>query len=302
MFTRSRFLSHSCSRVQPSNASHETGCLTCVFVALVVLVCLPGPAAQGPQGDEATWRAFMAWFKSAPSVRQNPLAAYATSLTAAGTPEAEARRQVGVLMTLMRERSDWVELYYDKIYTIPLTGDPASDGFTTDPSAIVVEAVKGLAPGVALDAGMGQGRNAIYLARQGWKVTGFDLSAEALKAARANATGAGVQIETVKTSYADFDYGTARWDVIVLIFAWAPVDDPAFMARLRTSLRPGGRIVFEHFTDDPASPRPAAMHALKPGQLRGLLSDFRLDRYEEITDLGDWGGPDSQLIRVVAVK
>jgi SAM-dependent methyltransferase len=205
-------------------------------------------------------------------------------------------------MTMMRDRSDWVELYYDKIYTIPLTGDPASDGFTPDPSAIVVEAVKGLAPGRALDAGAGQGRNAVYLARQGWKVTAFDLSAEALKAARANAAAAGVSLETLKASYADFDYGTDRWDVIVLVFAWAPVDDPAFITRLRTSLRPGGRIVFEHFTDDPANPRPAVMHALKPGHLRGLLSDFRLDRYEEVTDLGDWGGPDSQLVRVVAVK
>ena len=272
------------------------------FVALVVLASLAGPVAQAPQDDEAAWRAFMAWFKSAPPVRLNPFTAYAASLKAAGTPEAEARRQTGVLMTMMRERSDWVELYYDKIFTIPLTGDPASDGFTTDPSAIVVETVKGLAPGTALDAGMGQGRNAVYLAREGWHVTGFDLSAEALKAARANAAAAGVQVEAVKASYANFDYGTARWDLIVLIFAWAPVDDPAFIARLRTSLRPGGRLVFEHFTDDPASPRPAVMHALRPGQFRALLSDFRLDRYEEVTDLGDWGGPDSQLIRVVAVK
>lgn len=274
----------------------------CAVVALVVLACLAGPAAQSSPDGEAVWQAFMAWFKSAPPVRTNPFAAYAASLRAAGTPEAEARRQVVVLMTLMRDRSDWVELYYDKIYTIPLTGDPASDGFTTDPSAIVVDAVNGQPPGTALDAGMGQGRNAVFLARQGWKVTGFDLSAEALKAARANASAAGVQIEAVKASYADFDYGTARWDLIVLIFAWAPMDDPVFIARLRSALRPGGRIVFEHFTDDAGNPRPAAMHALKPGQLKGLLKDFRVDRYEEVTDLGDWGGPDSSLVRAVAVR
>jgi len=272
----------------------------CAVVAVVVFACLAGPAAQAPRGDEAAWRAFMTWFKGAPPVRTNPLAAYAASLTAAGTPEAEARRQVGVLMKMMGDRSDWIELYYDKIFTIPLTGDPASDAFASAPSAIVVEAVKGLAPGTALDAGMGQGRNAVFLARQGWRVTGFDLSAEALNAARANAGAAGVRIEALKASYADFDYGTARWDLIVLVFAWAPMDEAAFIARLRTSLRPGGRIVFEHFTDDPARPRPAVMHALQPGQLRGLLSDFRLDRYEEVTDLGDWGGPDSRLVRAVA--
>jgi SAM-dependent methyltransferase len=244
----------------------------------------------------------MTWFRSAPPVRSNPFAAYAASLQAAGTPETEARRQVGVLMKLIRERSDWVELYYDKLYTIPLSGDPASDGFTTDPSAIVVDGVRGLTPGTALDAGMGQGRNAVYLARQGWSVTGFDLSAEALEAARVNADAAGVRLERVKASYADFDYGTQRWDVIVLTFAWAPMDDPAFIARLRTSLREGGRIVFEHFTDDPGHPRPQVMHALAPGQLRELLSGFELERYEEVLDLGDWGGPDSRLVRAVAVK
>ena len=32
-----------------------------------------------------------------------------------------------------------------------------------------------LKPGTALDVGMGQGRNALFLARQGWDVTGFDV-------------------------------------------------------------------------------------------------------------------------------
>jgi SAM-dependent methyltransferase len=210
---------------------------------------------------------------------------------------------MGVLVKLMLERTDWVELYYDKTFSIPLTGDPETDGFlSTEPSALVVETVKGLSPGTALDAGMGQGRNAVYLAQQGWKVTGFDLSGEAIKAATANASQAGVQIDAVKASYAEFDFGPARWDLIVMTFAWAPVDDPAFVSRLKTSLRPNGRVVFEHFLDDAGRPRPAAMHALKPGQLRELFSGFRLDRYEELVDLGDWGGPDTQLVRMVAAK
>jgi len=285
-----------------TNTRCGTRSLTCAIVALTIVTSLAGPAAQVPQGDEAAWQAFMAWFKSAPPVRTNPFAAYAASLKAAGAPEAEARRQVGVLMTMIRERSDWVEIYYDKIYTIPLTGDPASDGFTTDPSAIVVEAVKGLAPGTALDAGMGQGRNAVYLARQGWKATGFDLSAEAIKSAQSNAAKAGVRIDAVKASYADFDFGVAKWDLIVLTFAWAPMTDEAFVARLRTSLRPNGRIVFEHFLEDQEQPRPPAMQVLKAGQLRELLKGFRLDRYEEITGLADWAGPDTPMVRAVAVK
>jgi SAM-dependent methyltransferase len=271
-------------------------------VALLAIGCLSGLDARSPQDDETAWRTFMAWFRSAPPVRAHPVMAYAASLKAAGTPDPEVGRQVAVLMKLVRERSDWVETYYDKVFSLPLTGDPATDGFATDASALLVEAVEDLPAGTALDAGMGQGRNAVYLAARGWKVTGFDLSRQALEAASANARRAGVRMDTIKASYADFDFGTARWDLIVMTFAWAPVDDPAFVARLGTSLRPGGRIVFEHFVDDPGNPRPPAMHALAPGQLRELFSGFRQERYEELLGLGDWGGPDMQLVRMVAVK
>lgn len=274
-----------------------------VMMVLAVLVCLSGLGAQAPPDDEALWRAFMSWIKTVPSVRTSPFTAWAASQKAAGTAEPEIKRQMGVLVKMMLERSDWVEVFYDKTFSTPLTGDPATDGFlSTEPSAVVVEAVKSLTPGTALDAGMGQGRNAVYLAKLGWKVTGFDLSGEAIKAAAANAAKAGVQVDALKASYANFDFGTARWDLIVLTFAWAPVDDPAFVDRIKASLRPNGRVVFEHFVDDPGRPRPSAMHALKPGQLRSLFTGFRLDRYEEFLGLGEWGGPDSQLVRMVAVK
>ena len=193
---------------------------------------------------------------------------------------------------IMAGRTDWVESFYDRTFhtTKPLTGNPPVDGFASTPSRLVIEAAKGVAPGAALDAGMGQGRNAVYLATQGWTVSGFDLSGEAVKAALANAAKAGVRLDGVKASYADFDFGAEKWDLIVLIFAWAPIDDPAFVARLAKSLRPNGRIVFEHFIDDPAAPRPPAMHALKrgpaargaeglpPGSLRGTERPWGLGR------------------------
>jgi len=275
----------------------------CVVVAFVVVACLVGLGAQAPQDDESVWKAFMTWFRTAPAVRGNPVAAYTAVLQKAGTPEGEAKRQAGVLMRqIMSGRSDWVEPFYDMTFSKLLTGDPETDGFTGEPNALLVETVKGLTPGTALDAGMGQGRNAVYLAGKGWKVTGFDVSAEAIKAANANAGKAGVRIDAIKASYADFDFGSAKWDLIVLTFAWAPMTDEAFVARLHTSLRPNGRVVFEHFLEDQDQPRPPAMQVLKPGQLRELLKGFRLDRYEEITGLADWAGPDTPMVRAVAVK
>ena len=273
----------------------------CVVVAVVVFTCLVGLGAQSQQDDESVWRAFIAWSKTAP--RGDPLGAYAASLKAARMPEQETKRQAGnVTRMTMSERTDWVETFYDKVFSQVVTGDPETDGFTEDPSAILVGAVKGLTPGTALDAGMGQGCNALYLAGNGWTVTGFDVSGEAIKAANANAGKAGVRIDAITASHADFDFGTAKWDLVVMTFAWAPVEDPAFVSRLRTSLRPNGRIVFEHFTEDPESPRPAAFHVLKPGQLREAFNGFRLDRYEELTGLADWAGPGTPMVRMVAVK
>ena len=278
---------------------------TIIAAVVVALACAAAPAAQGQKDDESVWKAFLGWFRTTPSAPRNPVGLYSASLEASGTPAEEVRRQAGVLMQmLMSGRADWVEVFYDRTFDTsrPLTGDPPTDGFASTPSAIVVESVKGVPPGRALDGGMGQGRNAVYLATQGWKVTGFDLSGQAVKAASANAARAGVGLDAVKASYADFDFGTARWDLIVLTFAWAPVDDEAFVAKLRASLRPNGRLVFEHFLEDPSAPRPPAMHPLKPGQLREALKGFRLDRYEELTDLADWGGPGGQVVRAVATK
>src|SRR5260370_4164095 len=48
------------------------------------------------------------------------------------------------------------------------------DVFSRNPNGFLVEMTRQRKPGRALDVGMGQGRNSIFLAQQGWDVTGFD--------------------------------------------------------------------------------------------------------------------------------
>ncbi len=168
---------------------------THILVAALVLTCGAGLGAQQFPDDEAVWNAFMAWCRTSPAAPGNPLAAYGTSLETSGTPASEVKRRHGVLARmLMSGRSDWVEVFYDRTFgtSRPLTGDPPTDGFASTPSAIVVESVKGVPAGTALDGGMGQGRNAVYLATHGWTVTGFDVSGQAVNSASANAARAGV--------------------------------------------------------------------------------------------------------------
>jgi ketosteroid isomerase-like protein len=86
----------------------------------------------------------------------------------------------------------------------------AGTGFNLKPNRLLVEAVKEVKPGLALDIGMGQGRNAIYLAQQGWEVTGIDLAEEGIRQAREQAQAQGLKLNALLQSWDDYDFGRDR--------------------------------------------------------------------------------------------
>ncbi|MET9464110.1 class I SAM-dependent methyltransferase [Streptomyces sp. NPDC006544] len=63
-------------------------------------------------------------------------------------------------------------------------------------NAVLAREAASLAPGRALDLGCGEGGDAVWLARQGWHVTGTDISGVALERAADRAVGAGVADRT----------------------------------------------------------------------------------------------------------
>jgi SAM-dependent methyltransferase len=271
-----------------------------LFLGMGISALAGSPPGQVQKTSEEVWQGFMGWFKDSPP-DPNPARGYLLKLRQEGVPAAEIERQGGIIQSLFFSRPEAVEIYYDRAFTRKPTGNPAMD-VPTAPSAFLRDSIKELKPGTALDAGMGQGRNAFYLAQRGWQVTGFDISGGALAAAESNAKAAGVSITTVKASYDNFDFGEGKWDLVVLAFAWAPMADPAFVARLSAGLRKNGKIVYEHFLDTPEQPRPVGLRALKPGELRRILGAFAIESYEESEGTGDWGGPGSRLVRAVARK
>jgi SAM-dependent methyltransferase len=99
-------------------------------------------------------------------------------------------------------------------------------------------------PGPALDIGMGQGREALFLARQGWTVTGLDSYAPAVVQVRAIAKNQGLSLEAVVSRFEKFDAGDEAWDLIVMTDL--PHPDPAGAARLLRGLKPAGLFVYEN--------------------------------------------------------
>jgi SAM-dependent methyltransferase len=275
--------------------------MTNICRLLILALVSLGPQAQKPADSEQIWKDFVTWLRATP-VGGNPAQAYQAELQKKGVPAEESQRQSATIMRLLGERPEGVAILYDKIYSRPVRGQPWVDGFASEPNAFLIEATRGVTPAAALDVGMGQGRNALYLAQAGWKVAGFDISDVGLNAARTSAEKKGLRITTANASYDTFDFGVDKWDLMVMTYAWAPVTDPAFVRKIHASLRKGGKVVFEHFVRDAEHPYPEVVRALEPGQLKNCFSGFKIDRYEEVDGVGDWGGPGSRLVRMIAQK
>jgi 2-polyprenyl-3-methyl-5-hydroxy-6-metoxy-1,4-benzoquinol methylase len=272
-----------------------------LLVVGILLIFLSLAKAQNPTDDEKIWASFKAWIMTNPM--EASLKAYGEKLAKEGLSQEEVQQQLEIIRRIFTEHPEkGVEITYDRIFSRPLTGDPEKDGFTSTPSVFMIESVQGLELGKALDVGAGQGRNAVWLAQQGWDVTAIDISGVGLAVAEANARKADTSINTVKTVYQDFDFGIEKWNLIVMILSWAPVSDPAFVARLHASLRPGGVVVFEHVLETEKQSFPPIVQSLSPNALLSYFKDFHIQKYEEGVWLGDWGGPPADLVRMIARK
>jgi SAM-dependent methyltransferase len=110
---------------------------------------------------------------------------------------------------------------------------------------LVVEAA-GLPPGRALDAGCGEGGDALWLAERGWRVTAVDFSPVALERAAAGARARGLE-DRVEWVHADLDRWTppeGRFDLVAAHYLHASWSDRArVFGRLAAAVAPGGTLL-----------------------------------------------------------
>jgi len=173
-------------------------------------------------------------------------------------------------------------------------------GFNKKPNQLLVDTIKGRTPGTAIDIAMGQGRNALYLAAQGWKTTGVDISDEGINQAKAEAAAQKLALDAVLADMDTYDFGTAKWDLVTMIYAGA---DARLVARIKPSLKQGGLFICEHFhaESDIAKRGPRGWAT---GELAALFKDgFKILRDDVVEDNADWAGQrKTKLVRFVAQK
>jgi len=183
-----------------------------LFLALW-LIC-PALIGASPESEEEIWTTFVHWLQAQPpnSKPGELFAVYRAGQSRQGVSEVVARHRMAVISDFFAARRKGTEVLWDRVFA---SGHPI---FLETPTAFMVSAIENRRPGAALDVGMGQGRNSVYLAAHGWNVTGFDPSQEAIGIALSNAEKAGVKIRALVARDDEFDYGADRWDLIVVTY------------------------------------------------------------------------------------
>jgi 2-polyprenyl-3-methyl-5-hydroxy-6-metoxy-1,4-benzoquinol methylase len=248
---------------------------------------------------EQIWQQFLAWLATTPP-DDNPgnlLRNYRAHVMSGGVSAADADERLKVIQEMMRTREDGWQQIFNKIYTA------SSPGFSVKPNGLLMSAVEGRKPGRALDVGMGQGRNSVFLAIRGWDVTGFDVSDQGLDVARKNAAAAGVRINAVQKSNSSFDYGASQWDLVVITYEPFSVTDQTYARRVWNSLRSGGLLVVESFASDKKAAHRKPVDIDPSELLRAVLAfSFRIVRFEDVEAVSDWSLEKTRIVRLIAQK
>jgi SAM-dependent methyltransferase len=172
--------------------------------------------------------------------------------------------------------------------------------YTTEPNALLVEVSRSMPPGRALDIGAGQGRNAAYLASQGWDVTGVDVSGEGLRQAQSSAAG----VRMLQLPVEEFEMGVEEWDLIAGIYVHGVLLRES--SRIIAALRPGGVLVVEGFHRDVMKlgieGMTGGLLGYKTNALLRHFGQLRVERYEDRIALADWHRIQAPIVRMVARK
>ena len=154
--------------------------------------------------------------------------------------------------------------------------------YGTEPVRFLKEQISRLGRGTALCLAAGEGRNAVYLAQQGFQVVAVDISKKGLSKTRQLAKQRGVIVETVVADLNTFDLGESQYDLITDFYYY----QPDLFPKIIKALKPGGKFILQNFsTDQPAvgrfGPKNPA-YLVKPNELLNHFAKYRIRYYEDV--------------------
>ncbi len=141
-----------------------------------------------------------------------------------------------------------------------------SADFRRRPNPHLVTEAGDLAPGTALDAGCGEGADAIWLALRGWRVIAMDISTTALRRAREYAETLGTdiasRIDWVEADLTSWMPTKGHFDLVSTHYAHSAASREALFRRLAAAVAPGGTLLI--VSHHPSDRQTTSSHASAP--------------------------------------
>ncbi len=184
--------------------------------------------------------------------------------------------------------------------------------FGTEPADFLRTHAAHLRPGLkGLAVADGEGRNSVFMAQQGVETLAMDMSANALRKARALAERRGVTVAHVEASVTTWPWAPAAYDLVVAVFIQflSPDDRAEVFAGMVKTLKPGGVLMLHGYrpeqlgygTGGPGTEENLYTEALLRDSFAGL-EILALDSYDKEIDEGVGHSGMSALIDLVARK
>lgn len=163
--------------------------------------------------------------------------------------------------------------------------------FGIEPNVFLVSQQSLLKPGMkALAVADGEGRNGVWLAKQGLDVLSVDFSENAVAKAKKLAAESGVKVVTEVGDLRTWEFGENRFDAIVAIFIQFanPEERSTIFQHMKRALKPGGLLILQGYTPKQLEYKtggpPVAENMYTPAMLREAFGDMEILHLREHED------------------
>ena len=179
-----------------------------------------------------------------------------------------------------------------------------------EPNTFFKTHIESFKPGKLLLPAEGEGRNAVFASKLGWKVTAFDQSINAKKKAEALAKAENTSLNYLISDLNTFVTEEESFDCIALIFVHMPnLQREQIHKRLLSFLKPGGKIILEGFSKeqinkDTGGPKNLDMLFSKEELMLDFKStcEIEITESETILNEGLFHNGEASVIQMIASK
>ena len=159
--------------------------------------------------------------------------------------------------------------------------------WSAEPNRFLAAEVAGLTPGRAVDLGAGEGRNAVWLAEQGWKVTAVDFSEVALQKGERLARERGVRVTWTTADLREHVPPQESFDLVVLLYVHLPAAERAAVhANAARAVAPRGTLLVvghdrSNIAEGHGGPQDPAI-LFTPEEVAAQVAELEIERAERV--------------------